>query len=214
MSKRKLDETSSEDYDKISRRKGNNLVCDENYNHLLYCFITKQMYVIPITLQCGHTFEMHAIREHIREKKECPICNKNVWSLEEFNKNITITQIIYDLYPRYAIKKKEETPELYEEEWDTSSILIDFDKRCKEHLKNTIGEMRFHINEQLDTMAYEGITEYYNRDDSIEEWTLRLKKNKIVFDIIKEELKMQKIEISIYKPFERVEYLCLRLIKE
>jgi hypothetical protein len=217
MSKRKLDESSSDKYEKISRRKKNDLVrceCSEDCDQLLRCFLTKQMYVIPTTLQCGHTFEMHAIREHTREKKECPICGKNVWSLEGFNKNITIIQIIYHIHPRYAIKKKEENPELYEEPQNTSSSLIDFDKRCKEQLKNMIGEMRFHINEELNKMAYEGVTSYYNKDiDSIQEWALRLKGNRIVFDTIKKELKMQNIEISVHDPFNKLEYLNLRLIK-
>ena len=77
--------------------------------------LTFTIFVNPITLKCGHTFERCNIYNMLLKKSsstafQCPLCNKQYYTYGLFNIaiNVTLTKLIDIIEPGYRDKKMEE----------------------------------------------------------------------------------------------------------
>ena len=43
------------------------------------CAICQDVFVDPVTLTCGHSFDRHCLKEHLESKKGCPLCRAPVF---------------------------------------------------------------------------------------------------------------------------------------
>ena len=74
----------------------------------LICPVTKEVFVWPVTVSCGHTFE-HSILEKV---DKCPLCRKTVLHFG-FSVNFTLIEIIDEKYPNYRKEKVKEFPLMF-----------------------------------------------------------------------------------------------------
>lgn len=138
--KRKLDNFYKDFSDYIENVKKSKIEDDESCLSELKCSITLEVFVVPITIECGHTFEHFAIKKYLLEAFSCPLCKAYCEYDETLKPTLAIINTINKIMPDYISTKKEEskeynptfktkyelTNEEYEEKMLTNNIFKDF----------------------------------------------------------------------------------------
>ncbi len=199
--KRKIDENSSPASSTTERLKPE-----------LTCPVNMDIFIYPITLECGHTFEAKIL--NIMDNKqmyECPTCRKTHIAIEgRIEPNYAIMNIIDTLYPEYRKNHlKEHTKPKPKEHPHVGTQLL-----LKLKAKNLIQFEKYfkNIKEQLDeSIKYGGKpsgwfnqgcinTTFYSLDNKgiLVPFMIYLQKKGILIEIFRTRSKRQRINCVKY----------------
>lgn len=126
---------------------------------LYTCPVLKEIMVYPITLFCGHTFERHAIREHIENTKQCPLCRRDTsfYDTLTISVNTLLCNFIDRKYPGYRDVKIKHDP-TYSKPHICKTPKEAMEVRGKELNQESIAKVGRWLEQILDNMLQNGWT--------------------------------------------------------
>ncbi len=141
-------------FDEVVAVKLNEIGEETDSKKSLSCPITGELLVVPLTIDCGHTFEYYAINEHVKSTLKCPICNENIiHDIKHKKPTLVIEDLVDSKYPNYRNSKKL-TSEKYTIQ-KTRFVEIEFE-RGKEMNKEKIKQGMDFLDSEYEIMIKKG----------------------------------------------------------
>jgi len=166
----------------------------------LICPLTREIFVVPITTECGHTFERFAILSWLYKTNSCPLCKKISYyhNASKLEMNFTIANLIDIIYLEYRQLK------LCDEKYKSQDIQnINIIQFSFEYFKDAILKIEEWIDEIINMMIKQKINEHYINENEISEYIYPIYENPLLDGALN--IKCKKIGVEMIYEFENVE---------